>query len=236
MARSFSNADSSVIQATIRPITGPHWSIFGWVYVTAQPSSFTSLMRVEAGAGTYRHSLGIHPSGSGVYFSARQWNNSQLDPSGSTRPLNTWHFVCAQFGAAPNGTRATWLYVGSLTQPMAQYGELATGNFNDPGTGTNCYIGSTGTYSTQESLTGRLERVGIVEHRISLAGMEKMRLGHMSGMFDWAPQDGAPAPDVHSFWPLDSPTLTQAEDLFDGNHGAVSGCGLVEGPPVPPAW
>lgn len=141
--------------------------------------------------------------------------------SSSTLASSTWYYIVVTFTASDQKMRT---YIGTLSSPMAEvaYTTQTAGVGTRVTGGTILTVGNTP--NQDFSLAGRASAAFMESRLVSRDEMEAGRLGRRPI------QSGS----LKFFWPLDSPTASQVEDLSgSGVTGTLTGALVAEGPPIP---
>ena len=151
------------------------------------------------------------------------WSDSL---STETLTVGVWYCVVATYTSSDKKMR---MYYGSLSAPMVEmsYTTQTAGVGTIVETSVRVMVGSTTNGETNRDFDGRIEHA-FCDNRIwTLDEMEAFRQG----------QRPINTGSMIFYWPLDSPTAAQAEDLSgNGYHGTVTGALAAEGPPVAMRW
>lgn len=226
MARQFDGIDD-VIAAAITAMDSGDWTIAVWVNPTsAGEGSGGVFVQIETSGGGIRQRFRFPVAGRTVQAlqSYTGGAGNAVTTTTNTLPTAAWSLVVATFRASDKMCR---VYIGDLDSPMveASYSAQVAGGTTRGTAGTVANIGNNS--ATSATQVGSLGQVAIAAREWSLDEMEAFRLGVRPV------NSGA----MRGFWPLDSPTAAQAEDLSgNGANGTVTGAVVSEDPPVPLGW
>lgn len=224
MARDFDGVDD-IITATVTAVDSGDWTIAAWCAPdTAGEGSFGNLFRVETSGGSFTQVVLMASAARDVYAIQNFATTDALTRTSTVLTASAWACVVATYRDSDKKCR---VYVGTLSAAMAEasYTTQTAGVGTRDTAGTVASIGSPP--NTAETWDGKIGATCFDARQWTLDEMESFR----QGLYP------IPTSTMRGFWPLDSPTAAQAEDLSgNGAHGTVTGAIAAEGPPVAMRW
>jgi hypothetical protein len=224
MGRSF-NGTTDVITATITAIpVNTDWTLAMWVKpTTAGEGNVGKIIRIDSGTQV-RQEFRFLAAGRTLRAQATATTTSASTTTTTALTAAVWQCVVATYRNSDGKCR---IYIGSQSAAMTE-ASYATQVAQVGGTlagGTTCRIGNDN--ATASTFDGSMERGLVTAREWTGDEMERFRLGFHP----------VTTGSMRGYWPLDSPTAAQAEDLSgNGANGTVSGCLAVEGPPIGINW
>ena len=221
-ARDFDGVDDIISQGSITAFAGS-WTMVAWINADSAGESGNGRIILTNTASVRERSLWFQ---TGMNFRSLQKfsTTDATSVSSNTLAVGTWYCVATTYNSADMIMR---LYYGSLAAAMveASYGTQTAGVGTPNEGSTRVHAGNRPDQA--ETFDGRIAHA-CVDNRIwTLDEMEAFRQG----------QRPINTGSMIVYWPLDSPTAAQAEDLSGNNyHGTVTGALAAEGPPVAMRW
>lgn len=224
MARSF-NGTTDKIQGTVTAADSGDWTIAAWIKpATAGEGSVGRVLQIETSGGTRIQTCYFDGGISGLLFEQMRGGAQTAASETNVNWLNVWAVAVGCYRASDSLIR---IYRGTLSSAMAEatYGVQRAGDGARTTGGTVAVIGNNAAASG--TWNGLIGPVCFDVREWTLDEAEAFRQGR------FPVSDGA----MRLFCPLDSPTVSQAEDL-SGNGVAFTATGttLAEDPPVPLGW
>lgn len=224
MARDFDGVDDIIKNTSITTFSGSY-TMAGWINADSAAEGLRIIETARSSDGLGERGLIVQ---TGFKLEAFQGFTTEWSDSVSTQTLTVgvWYCVVATYTSSDKKMR---MYYGSLSAPMAEmsYSLQTAGVGTIMETSVRVMVGSTTNGETNRDFDGRIEHA-FCDNRIwTLDEMEAFRQG----------QRPINTGSMIFYWPLDSPTAAQAEDLSgNGYHGTVTGAIAAEGPPVAMRW
>lgn len=222
MARTF-NGTTDLIAATVVDIGSSDFTMGAWVKASSAGEGSTGIiLNLDTADANTRCRLRIAASTLGLNaFVTMGTTAATTTTANSLVVTGTWQLAICTYTVADLKLR---IYLGNLSTPVAECSYTTqTAGAGTFGTGrTNMTIGNN--RAANGTWAGDICNAFYTARLWSLDEMEAFRQGARP----------ISTGSLKGFWPLDSPTNTQAEDISgNGANGIVTGCAVADHVPIP---